>query len=70
MQVATLDMRVDHLFSATVGLPIIANATCYHMTKKIAFVRITASQENNNAFAVASANFMLRSSPLVKPRGK
>ena len=58
--IATLDMRIDYLGSATPGLNIRARAECYKRTANIAFVRARAFHESpDNAIAVCSAAFMV-----------
>lgn len=65
MQIATLDLRIDYLRPPAPKRDIHAEATCYRMTRTIAFVRGRAYQEPGGDIAASVATFMLASSEMV-----
>ena len=58
--IATLDMRIDYMGSATPGKDVHAQAHCFKRTKNVAFVRAVAFTESaDDPIATCTATFML-----------
>lgn len=70
-QIATLDLRIDYMKSATPDEDILAFAECFKVTRNIAFARGVAYQnDQSDPVATCAAAFMLgtRSTPAKPPR--
>ncbi len=58
--IATLDLRIDYLRPADAGKAVMAKATCYRITKNVAFTRAVAYHEDpEDPIAHSVGTFML-----------
>lgn len=62
--IATLDLRIDYLRPAEPGRAVLAKATCYKLTRNVAFTRAVAYHDDpHDAIAHAVGTFMLSTKP-------
>lgn len=57
---ATIDLRIEYLRAARPGQTLVARATCHHVTRSVAFVQATATDDDTgNPVATATGTFTL-----------
>jgi uncharacterized protein (TIGR00369 family) len=62
--IATLDLRIDYLRPAEAGRAVLARATCYKMTRNVAFTRAVAYHEDPaDPIAHSVGTFMVSTKP-------
>jgi uncharacterized protein (TIGR00369 family) len=70
--IATLDLRIDYMKPASPHRDVLARATCYAVTRNVAFVRASAFHDDpDDPIATATATFMLGTkgkSTLARPK--
>jgi uncharacterized protein (TIGR00369 family) len=66
--IATLDLRIDYLRPAEAGRAVLARATCYKMTRNVAFTRAVAYHEDpEDPIAHSVGTFMVSTKPGTPP---
>jgi uncharacterized protein (TIGR00369 family) len=68
--IATLDLRIDYLRAGEPGQAIRARATCYRVTRNVAFTRAVAYHaDENDPIATSMGTFMLGTKPAGTSKG-
>src|SRR5690349_18038327 len=66
--IATLDLRIDYLRPAEANQPVLARATCYKLTRNVAFTRAVAYHDDpDNPIAHSVGTFMVSTRGGPKP---
>jgi uncharacterized protein (TIGR00369 family) len=58
--IATLDLRIDYLKLGEPGRDVICKATCYKVTRHVAFVRGLAFHDESDPVAAATGSFIIQ----------
>src|SRR5689334_4765866 len=67
--IATLDLRIDYLRAGDVGRAIRAKATCYRLTRNVAFTRAVAYHDDEaDPIASSMGTFMLGTKAAPSPK--
>lgn len=67
--IATLDLRIDYLRPAEAGRDVLAHATCYRLTRNVAFVRGVAYHDSEDDPVAAAAGAFMLATPAGRRAG-
>lgn len=68
--IATLDLRIDYLGAGEPGRDVICRATCYKITRNVAFTRAVAfHDEETKPIATSQGTFMIGTKPGFPKKG-
>ena len=63
----TLDLRIDYMRPATPGQTVTAHAVCHHVTRTVAFIRVTATDvDTARPVAMGTGTFTLERPPVAE----
>lgn len=69
--IATLDLRIDYLRAAEPNRTVVCRATCYKITRSVAFTRAIAYHDDEaNPIASSAGTFMLGTKPGTQPKAQ
>jgi uncharacterized protein (TIGR00369 family) len=69
--IATLDLRIDYLRGGEPGREILCHATCYRLTRNVAFTRAVAYHDDEgDPIATSMGTFMIGTKPGFPRKGE